>query len=158
MPPGGFGADGGPGGGRRPTAGNLHPDLAALLKRSLCPRDQRVADVVTWHKTLAKLMSDGQYNPTTFNLAFFMHNLFREEIERETQELESETHARRSSVPSPPPAAAPAPVAASPRGSAAAPADLRRLSRSRLAQGRHRRCCATATAWARRRAWPSRSR
>lgn len=70
--------------------GNLHPDLANLLKRSLVPREQRIGDVVTWHKTLAKLMFDGQYNPTTFNLAFFMHNLFREEIERETQELELE--------------------------------------------------------------------
>ncbi|MCB9377438.1 MAG: TonB family protein [Holophagales bacterium] len=70
--------------------GNLHPDLANLLKRSLVARDQRIGDVVTWHKTLAKLMFDGQYNPTTFNLAFFMHNLFREEIERETQELELE--------------------------------------------------------------------
>ena len=36
------------------------------------------------------MMFEGQYNPTTFNLAFFMHNLFREEIERETQELELE--------------------------------------------------------------------
>ena len=70
--------------------GNLHPDLANLLKRSLVPREQRIGDVVTWHKTLAKLMFEGQYNPTTFNLAFFMHNLFREEIERETQELELE--------------------------------------------------------------------
>jgi len=70
--------------------GNLHPDLANLLKRSLVAQDQRIGDVVTWHKTLAKLMFDGQYNPTTFNLAFFMHNLFREEIERETQELELE--------------------------------------------------------------------
>lgn len=69
----------------------LHPDLGNLLKRSLGARDQRIADVVTWHKTLAKMMFDGQYNPTTFNLAFFMHNLFREEIERETQELELES-------------------------------------------------------------------
>lgn len=108
MPPGGIGAqvdqavvaaDG----------GNLHPDLAALLKRSLCPREQRVGDVASWHKTLAKLMADGQYNPTTFNLAFFLHNLFRDEIERETQELESErTQAIQLPVPAPssPPAAA----------------------------------------------------
>jgi TonB family protein len=70
--------------------GNLHPELANLLKRSLVAREQRIGDAVTWHKTLAKMMFDGQYNPTTFNLAFFMHNLFREEIERETQELEIE--------------------------------------------------------------------
>ncbi|MBZ0090203.1 MAG: protein kinase, partial [Thermoanaerobaculia bacterium] len=53
--------------------GNLHPDLANLLKRSLVGREQRIGDAVTWHKTLAKLMFDGQYNPTTFNLAFYMH-------------------------------------------------------------------------------------
>jgi TonB family protein len=95
--------------------GNLHPDLAALLKRSLAPRDQRVGDVVAWHKTLAKLMADGQYNPTTFNLAFFLHNLFRDEIERETQELETErTQAIQIPVQAPTPAAAPAASAAAP--------------------------------------------
>ncbi len=89
--------------------GNLHPDLAALLKRSLCPREQRVGDVVAWHKSLTKLMSDGQYNPTTFNLAFFLHNLFRDEIERETQELETErTQAIQLPVPAAPSAPAPA--------------------------------------------------
>ena len=93
--------------------GNLHPELANLLKRSLVPREQRIGDAVTWHKTLAKMMFDGQYNPTTFNLAFFMHNLFREEIERETQELELE---KTTAIPitaapasSPAPAKTPAP-------------------------------------------------
>ncbi len=93
--------------------GNLHPDLANLLKRSLVAREQRIGDAVTWHKTLAKMMFDGQYNPTTFNLAFFMHNLFREEIERETQELEIE---KTTAIPvvsapaaAPPPPKAPAP-------------------------------------------------
>ncbi len=65
-------------------------DLANLLKRSLVAREHRLEDVVTWHKTLNKWMFDGQYNPTTFNLAFFMHNLFRQEIERESQEIEVE--------------------------------------------------------------------
>jgi TonB family protein len=102
--------------------GNLHPDLAALLKRSLCPRDQRVGDVVAWHKTLAKLMSDGQYNPTTFNLAFFLHNLFRDEIERETQELETEkTQAISIQMPPAPAPAAPQPVTPA----AAAPSPVR---------------------------------
>ncbi len=96
--------------------GNLHPELANLLKRSLAPREQRIGDAVTWHKTLAKLMFDGQYNPTTFNLAFFMHNLFREEIERETQEMELE---KTTAIPVPAPAAA-APAAARPAAPAAA--------------------------------------
>jgi TonB family protein len=68
----------------------LPAPVAALLKKSLAPREQRIADALTWHKSLSKLMSDGQYSPTTFNLAFFMHNLFREEIERESQEIQAE--------------------------------------------------------------------
>ncbi len=100
--------------------GNLHPEVANLLKRSLGPREQRIGDAVTWHKTLAKLMFDGQYNPTTFNLAFFMHNLFREEIERETQEMEIE---KTTAIPLPAAAAAPAAAArATPGAAPAAPA------------------------------------
>jgi len=73
------------------TEGTPIPDdVAGLLKSSLVPRDQRVADVGSWHKALNKLMFEGQYNPTTFNLAFFMHNLFRQDIERESQEIEVE--------------------------------------------------------------------
>ena len=68
----------------------IPPELATLLKQSLVPRDHRVKDVATWHKTLNTYMFEGQYNPTTFNLAFFMHNLFRQEIERESQEIEVE--------------------------------------------------------------------
>ncbi len=103
--------------------GNLHPELANLLKRSLVPREQRIGDAVTWHKTLAKMMFDGHYNPTTFNLAFFMHNLFREEIERETQELELE---KTTAIPvtaapasSPAPAKTPAPSFGQSGGAAA---------------------------------------
>src|SRR6185436_17505504 len=81
----------------------LPAPVAALLKKSLVPRDQRVADAVTWHKTLSKLMIDGQFSPTTFNLAFFMHNLFREEIERENQEIQAE---KRLELPQRPVAAA----------------------------------------------------
>ena len=71
--------------------------------------DQRIADAVTWHKTLSKLMIEGHFSPTTFNLAFFMHNLFRDEIERENQEIQAE---KKLELPkkAPEPVAAPAPV------------------------------------------------
>ncbi|HYO15913.1 MAG TPA: TonB family protein, partial [Thermoanaerobaculia bacterium] len=68
----------------------LPEPVAALLKKSLAPREARFADAVTWHKTLSKMMIEGHYSPTTFNLAFFMHNLFRDEIDRESQEIEAE--------------------------------------------------------------------
>lgn len=88
----------------------LPPAIAALLKKSLTARDQRIADAVTWHKTLSKLMIDGHFSPTTFNLAFFMHNLFRDEIERENQEIQAE---KKLELPkkAPEPAPVPAPVA-----------------------------------------------
>jgi len=73
------------------TEGEPIPDkLRELLKKSLVPRTERLNDVAAWHKTLNSWMFEGQYNPTTFNLAFFMHNLFRQEIERESQEIEVE--------------------------------------------------------------------
>lgn len=68
----------------------LPAGLAELLKRSLAPAESRIADASAWHKGLSRLMSEGGYNATTFNLAFFMHNLFREEIERESREIEVE--------------------------------------------------------------------
>jgi len=64
--------------------------VADLIKKSLEPREQRIADAGTWHKAITKLMSDGHFSPTTFNLAFFMHNLFRDDIEKENQELAAE--------------------------------------------------------------------
>jgi TonB family protein len=68
----------------------LPPALAALLTRSLVAREGRISDAVTWHKAVSKLMIEGHYSSTTFNLAFFMHNLFRDEIERESQEIQAE--------------------------------------------------------------------
>lgn len=89
----------------------LPPAIAGLLKKSLTGRDQRIADAVTWHKTLSKLMIDGQFSPTTFNLAFFMHNLFRDEIERENQEIQAE---KKLELPKKAPEPAAAPAAAAP--------------------------------------------
>ncbi|HWN41342.1 MAG TPA: TonB family protein [Thermoanaerobaculia bacterium] len=88
----------------------LPPEIAALLKKSLTGRDQRIADAVTWHKTLSKLMIDGHFSPTTFNLAFFMHNLFRDEIERESQEIQAEKRLelpKKAAEPAPVPVPAP---------------------------------------------------
>jgi TonB family protein len=96
-----------------PGEGTPLPEpVAALLKKSLAPREQRIADAATWHKTLAKLMIDGSFSPTTFNLAFFMHNLFREEIERESQEMQAEKKLDLPQRPAAPPPVVVAPAAA----------------------------------------------
>jgi TonB family protein len=92
----------------------LPPTIVGLLKKSLVPRDQRIADAATWHKTLSKLMIDGQFSPTTFNLAFFMHNLFRDEIERESQEMQAEKKLELPKAPAVVAVAAPAAGAARP--------------------------------------------
>lgn len=94
----------------------LSDELKTLLANTLCTVDRRIGDAVTWHKTLSKAMFEGQYNPTTFNLAFFMHNLFREDIERETHEIEAE---KSISMPAPAPAPVPATAAHEHTGSGA---------------------------------------
>jgi TonB family protein len=107
----------------QPEGSPLPEELKRLVQQSLAPRDQRIGDVLTWHKSLSKLMFEGQHNPTTFNLAFFMHNLFRDEIEKESQEIEVE---RTMEIPVP--AAVPPPRPAPPStGTQAAPpsSDLR---------------------------------
>ncbi|HEX2163564.1 MAG TPA: hypothetical protein VHM02_06410, partial [Thermoanaerobaculia bacterium] len=68
----------------------LPPAIASLLRKSLAPRGQRLADAGAWHKALTQVLADGGYGATTFNLAFFMHNLFRQEIEEESREIEQE--------------------------------------------------------------------
>ncbi|HMB55183.1 MAG TPA: TonB family protein [Thermoanaerobaculia bacterium] len=92
----------------------LPPDVANLMRRSLAPRGQRIADSGDWHKALSQLMASGGYAATTFNLAFFMHNLFRHEIEQENQEIEEEKTMVMEA-----PLVAPAPQAAAPEAAEA---------------------------------------
>ncbi len=90
----------------------LPPAVAGLIKKSLAPRAQRIADSPSWHRTLSQLMLDQNYHPTTFNLAFFMHNLFRDDIDRESREIQAEKagdRARPTLDIGPPPAASAAP-------------------------------------------------
>jgi TonB family protein len=103
----------------------LPAPVAALLKKSLVPREGRIADTATWHKTLSKLMIDGSFSPTTFNLAFFMHNLFREEIERESQEMQAEKKLELTPRPAPLAAVVAAPAAAASSAAAVAAHDMR---------------------------------
>ena len=51
---------------------------------------QRETDVVAYRKTLGKLLYGGPYAPSTFNLAFFMHQRFEKAIEKERKELAQE--------------------------------------------------------------------
>lgn len=100
--------------------GPIAEELRNLLKRSLVPREHRIPDAATWHKSLNSWMFEGQYNPTTFNLAFFMHNLFRQDIEIESQEIEAEKTlplpVQKPAAAAAPPPPAPVPVVSDPNG------------------------------------------
>jgi TonB family protein len=63
--------------------------LEAVLRRAL-DRDPaaRFAAMADLRKAVDALVFSGEFTPTTFDLAFFMHTLFREDMEREARALE----------------------------------------------------------------------
>jgi TonB family protein len=116
---------------------SLPKAMLDILSRALAPApSDRFADMAEMHRVLDALMFSGEFNPTTFNLAFFMHSLFREEIEREAQAVAEEkaasyaefaedaqkaaAPARAAAAPTPvaAPAAAPVPAPQPPAASA----------------------------------------
>lgn len=69
----------------------LPPDVQNLLVRGLSADPAaRFGDVTAFKKELGKLMYGGPYAPSTFNLAFFMHQQFEKAIEKERKELLAE--------------------------------------------------------------------
>jgi TonB family protein len=68
--------------------------LGDILHKSLSSDPaQRYGDMQEMRKAIDTLLFSGDFTPTTFNLAFFMHSLYREEIERETRALKEEKEA-----------------------------------------------------------------
>lgn len=67
----------------------LTPALADLLRQGLA-RDpaSRLPRMSELSRALDGLLFSGDFTPTTFDLAFLMHTLFRDDMERETRELE----------------------------------------------------------------------
>src|SRR4029453_2451996 len=61
------------------------------LRRSLTQDPaERFPEVQEMRKGVDTLLFSGDFAPTTFNLAFFMHSLFRDDIDRETKTLKEE--------------------------------------------------------------------
>jgi len=92
---------------------SIPPKIAKILISSLDPnRPDSYKDIQKMAKDMDDLLFSGEYSPTTFNLAFFMHSAFREEMDglgnRLKQELE-QNYAARPAVSSPPPARQAAP-------------------------------------------------
>lgn len=67
-------------------------DLQKILERSLIPDPAaRYPSATEMKDDLLKLMNEASYSPTTFNLAFYLNNLLKKELEGEAIEREKET-------------------------------------------------------------------
>jgi TonB family protein len=64
-------------------------EIRALLGRMLLGR-QPFLTVEGFHAELERVLYEGEYSPTTFNMAFFMHTLFREENDRDATAMKAE--------------------------------------------------------------------
>ena len=61
------------------------PEIQSLLRMTLSPPDVRYKSSGDLRRELGKLLFSGPYSPSTFNLAYFLNDLFRDEIDRETR-------------------------------------------------------------------------
>jgi TonB family protein len=64
-------------------------EIKGFLTRLLVPGNPFTA-VESFNGELERVLYDGDYSPTTFNMAFFMHTLFREENERDGAAIKAE--------------------------------------------------------------------
>lgn len=67
----------------------LPAEIRGFLGRLLLGR-QPFATVEAFSTELERVLYDGEYSPTTFNMAFFMHTLFREENDRDATAMKAE--------------------------------------------------------------------
>ena len=100
----------------------VSPEILALLRMTLAPAQERYKSAGDLRRELGKLLFSGPYSPSTFNLAYFLSELFRDEIDAETRARAEEAGRTTETVASAGPAAAasPAPstVPAKPPGAA----------------------------------------
>jgi protein TonB len=69
--------------------GPIPAEIRAFLGRMLLGR-QPFATPEAFNAELERVLYDGEYSPTTFNMAFFMHTLFREENDRDSTAMKAE--------------------------------------------------------------------
>ncbi len=65
------------------------PEILSLLKRLMGVGDP-FENVQAFNTEMDHVLYDGDYSPTTFNMAFFMHTLFREENDRDGAAVKAE--------------------------------------------------------------------
>lgn len=69
--------------------GPVPHEILGLLKR-LLGVDKVFESPSAFSAELERVLYDGDYSPTTFNMAFFMHTLFREENEHDNQAMKAD--------------------------------------------------------------------
>ncbi|MEX0879092.1 MAG: TonB family protein [Thermoanaerobaculia bacterium] len=88
----------------------IAPEIQAVLRMTLGSAENRYKSSGDLRRELGKLLFSGPYSPSTFNLAYFLNDLFRDEIEAESRARTREARLDAGSSPG----AAPAPPALSP--------------------------------------------
>ncbi len=69
--------------------GPVPAEILGLMKRMLLV-EQPFEHINAFGQELERVLYDGDYSPTTFNMAFFMHTLFREENEHDVQAMKAD--------------------------------------------------------------------
>ena len=69
--------------------GPVPAEIKAFLTRLLVPGNP-FNSVEAFNAELERVLYDGDYSPTTFNMAFFMHTLFRDENEKDAAAMKAE--------------------------------------------------------------------
>jgi TonB family protein len=98
----------------------LTPELLHVLRTALAPADGRYGSAGDLRREIGRLLFSGSYSPSTFNLAYFLNDMFRAEIEEEIRSRAREVaFARAPSAPASRteeslPPAGPPPVGAQP--------------------------------------------
>ena len=102
-------------GAARTAAGSPLPDdIRAILTKSLDPDPNgRYASMGDMKQAIAALAASGKYSATTFNLAFYLSNLLKKEMESEALDREKESKVNIAAYVEAPPQPA-RPVAAAP--------------------------------------------
>ena len=80
----------------------IAPEIQAVLRMTLGPAETRYKSSGDLRRELGKLLFSGPYSPSTFNLAYFLNDLFRDEIEAETRARAREARLDASSPPGTP--------------------------------------------------------
>ncbi|HEU5163490.1 MAG TPA: TonB family protein [Thermoanaerobaculia bacterium] len=77
----------------------IPPELRAILEKTVAADPaQRFASYDALHQELTRVASGGEYAPTTFNLAFYLHTLMKKEKEEEAEERRREQSADLAAI------------------------------------------------------------